>query len=93
MLEAVSFNANGGTVAEASRTYVVGAAYGELPVPVRSRYDFDGWYTREGKAGDRITATARRARTFSKESLTDEEDWAPADYEIHHFFRVWIDIR
>ena len=33
----VSFNANGGTVAEASHTYVVGAAYGELPAPRRKK--------------------------------------------------------
>lgn len=42
----VSFDATGGTVSPASRTYTVGAAYGGFPVPVRQGFDFLCWQTR-----------------------------------------------
>ncbi len=41
----VTFNANSGTVNEASRNVEVGSRVGVLPVPSRSGYSFDGWYT------------------------------------------------
>lgn len=41
----VVFNANGGSVSPARQTYEIGGTYGSLPVPVRSGYRFDGWYT------------------------------------------------
>ena len=44
----VFFDPNGGNeLAEADKTKVVkiGEAYGELPVPTRTGYTFDGWYT------------------------------------------------
>ena len=39
----VTFDANGGTVSETSRTYVTGSTYGKLPTPTRSGYTFEGW--------------------------------------------------
>lgn len=39
------FNANEGNCYELSRQVVVGEKIGELPIPVRSGYDFVGWYT------------------------------------------------
>ena len=41
----VTFNANGGTVSETTRYVEVGTEIGELPVPRRTNYVFDGWYT------------------------------------------------
>ena len=43
----VSFDPNGGTLGEAEKTRQVnyGAAVGALPVPSRSGYTFNGWYT------------------------------------------------
>lgn len=41
----VTFNANGGTVSEGSRSVKYGAKLSTLPVPVRTSYVFDGWYT------------------------------------------------
>lgn len=52
---AVSFNANGGNVDESSRTVVYGSTIGELPVPVRDYYTFDGWYT-DAVDGEAVTA-------------------------------------
>lgn len=41
----VSFNANGGAVSTSSKEVGAGGTYGELPVPTRDYYSFDGWYT------------------------------------------------
>ena len=41
----VTFNANEGVVTETSREAYYGIPLGELPVPTRDYYRFDGWYT------------------------------------------------
>lgn len=41
----VTFDANGGTCGTESKTVTYGSAYGTLPIPERSGYSFDGWYT------------------------------------------------
>ena len=41
----ITFDANGGTCEVASMTVVKGTAIGDLPVPVRDGYDFNGWFT------------------------------------------------
>ena len=54
----VTFDPNGGdALAEDKATKVVkiGEAYGELPVPTRTGYSFDGWYT-EAEEGTVVTA-------------------------------------
>ena len=54
----VTFDPNGGNeLAEADKTKVVkiGEAYGELPVPTRTGYDFLGWFT-AAEEGDQVTA-------------------------------------
>lgn len=51
----ITFNANGGTVSEASRTVVRGSQYKRLPIPVRDGYNFDGWYT-AATGGTLVTA-------------------------------------
>ena len=53
-LYTVSFDANGGTVDIGNKTVISDKEYGELPVPVRNDYIFDGWYT-EKNGGDLIT--------------------------------------
>lgn len=44
----VTFNANGGSVSPKMKTVIYGAAYGELPVPLRADYTFAGWCTDYG---------------------------------------------
>ncbi len=41
----VSFNANGGTVSQSSKTVYTGDVYGNMPEPTREGYIFQGWYT------------------------------------------------
>lgn len=40
----VTFDANGGYTNSVAMTVVVGKTYGELPIPTRTGYTFDGWY-------------------------------------------------
>ncbi len=51
----ITFDANGGIVSETTRTVETGNQYGTLPVPTRTDYVFDGWYT-EQTGGRRVTA-------------------------------------
>ena len=51
----VRFDANGGTTSVSSKKVSNKAFYGILPIPVRSGYTFDGWYT-SPEGGNLITA-------------------------------------
>lgn len=51
----VTFNPGAGTTPTASKTVSYGSAYGELPVPVRSGYEFLGWFT-SAEGGAQVTA-------------------------------------
>ena len=51
----VSFDANGGTVTAEDKLIPLASAFGELPVPTRDYYTFDGWYT-AATGGTKITA-------------------------------------
>lgn len=61
----ISFNANGGSVSTSAKSVTNGSAYGELPVPIREGYSFDGWYTaaeggRKFSAGDTVSLTGNQ---------------------------------
>ena len=60
----VYFNANGGSVSISSKTVTYGSAYGTLPVPTRSGYTFDGWYT-SSTGGTRIYETTTVTQSSS----------------------------
>ena len=51
----ITFNANGGTVTETTRTVERGHQYRRLPFPTRSGYAFDGWFT-AATGGTQVTA-------------------------------------
>ena len=44
-LAIVTFHANGGTVRDACKIIVSGQPIGSLPIPMREKYTFDGWFT------------------------------------------------
>ena len=54
----VTFNPNGGTVSTNSISgYRFGLKYGDLPMPVRAGYIFDGWFTsKDANQGDMIAS-------------------------------------
>ena len=67
----VFFDANGGSVSTASIQALSDVALGELPVPERQYYTFDGWFT-EATDGEVVTAESAFART---EDLTLYAHW------------------
>lgn len=52
----VSFNGNGGTPSQPSKTVTYINTYGALPTPIRDGYVFDGWYT-AATGGSQVTAS------------------------------------
>ena len=52
----VTFDPNGGEVTPTTKEVKIGETYGELPVPTRTGYSFDGWYT-AAEDGDKVEAT------------------------------------
>lgn len=54
----VIFNANGGTTPTASKSVEYSKTYGNLPIPTRSGYTFNGWYT-SANGGTKITADSK----------------------------------
>ena len=58
----VSFNANGGTAAYASKSVTPGETYGDLPFAAKDYCNFEGWYTSDGT---RVTPSARVSSTGS----------------------------
>ena len=51
----ITFNANGGTLSESTRTVDKGEAIGTLPVATRSGYEVEGWYTDQND-GEKVTS-------------------------------------
>ncbi|MBQ8124669.1 MAG: InlB B-repeat-containing protein [Kiritimatiellae bacterium] len=56
----VTFNGNGGTPSEASKTYLQGFAYGSLPTATRAGYAFAGWWT-AATGGTRVLPSSTAA--------------------------------
>ena len=52
------FNANGGSVSEASRKVNEGSGYGTLPTPRRDYYNFQGWYT-AASGGTKVSSSTK----------------------------------
>lgn len=70
----VTFDVNGGNVAEASRNIEKDAPYGQLPVPTRNGYTFDGWYT---EGGVKVTPTTELA--YNRDHTLTAR-WTPNDF-------------
>lgn len=50
----IAFDADGGTIDTLTKTVYYGSKYGELPLPTKSFYLFNGWYT-DATEGDKVT--------------------------------------
>ncbi|MBS7286012.1 MAG: InlB B-repeat-containing protein [Kiritimatiellae bacterium] len=53
----VTFNANDGSVSPTSKEVTYASTYGDLPIPMRTGYTFDGWYT-SASGGTKIEASS-----------------------------------
>ena len=74
----VTFNANGGTVSPITKTVAYRSSYGALPMPVRTNFTFDGWYTALS-GGIRITGDSTVA-TSSAHTLYAH--WTKNAYDV-----------
>jgi uncharacterized repeat protein (TIGR02543 family) len=61
----LTFNPQGGTVDTQSKTVTFGAAVDELPMPERTGYTFDGWYTQQKGNGTKYADTTIYSATSS----------------------------
>lgn len=78
----VSFNANGGTVSESTRTVTFGTELGTLPTPKRDYYTFQGWYT-EAVNGTKVNTStnfteAKNVTLYAHWTQNPVSDWVLA---------------
>ena len=71
----VRFNANGGSVSPTTKSVKYDSAYGDLPTPIRTGYNFTGWTLN----GTKITSTTT-VKTASNHTLVAQ--WTPASYIV-----------
>lgn len=71
------FDASGGSCSEGSRVITYGAAYGALPTPSRSYYDFVGWYT-AASGGSQVSSST----TIGAGNVTVYAHWTPKNYTL-----------
>lgn len=71
------FDANGGSVSEASKLILCDTEFGELPVPDRAGYKFEGWYTADGT---HVTSTSTMA---TAEDVTVYAKWELVPYAVN----------
>jgi len=74
----VSFDANGGTTPQASKKVTYLEAYGDLPTPTRTGYDFQGWFT-QSSGGTKVVGTSA-VELASNHSLYAQ--WKAQDYTV-----------
>ena len=71
----ITFDANEGAVTPNNKNVTFGGSYGELPVPTRNGYTFDGWYTAK-ENGTKITSdtivTITNAQTLYARWIANE---------------------
>ena len=79
----VTFDVNGGNeLAENQKNVIFGNAIGELPVPTRDYYTFDGWFTAQ-EGGEKITENTEISSTedivyYAHWTLNPISDWVKA---------------
>ena len=71
----VTFDANGGKTSQKTKDICEGAYFGIMPVPTRSGYVFDGWYT--GKNGGTRIGAYRKAKNTG--NITLYAHWTKGD--------------
>ena len=74
----VTFDSNGGTVDVQEKRVYYGQTYGDLPVPTRTGYTFDGWYT-EQAGGTKITA---ETVVLAVSNQTLFAHWTAKEYKV-----------
>lgn len=72
----VTFEPGAGSVSPASKSVTNGEMYGELPIPVRDDYSFDGWYTAPGSFtyGEDMSSIAVAGEKISESTTVDLQE-------------------
>ncbi len=74
----ITFDANGGSCTTASKSVTYASTYGDLPVPTREGYGFDGWFTAQND-GTKVTGNDTVTITADQ---TLYAHWKPGAYTI-----------
>ena len=74
----ITFDANGGSCTTASKSVTYASTYGDLPVPTREGYSFDGWFTAQND-GTKVTGNDTVTITADQ---TLYAHWKPGAYTI-----------
>lgn len=82
----LTFNPNGGTCDETSRTRNTDQAYGTLPVATREGYTLAGWFT-DATAGTQVTAST----TMGAADAIVYAHWTPIVYTITYDLQGGVD--
>lgn len=73
----LTFNANGGTCSEASRSVTYNTAYGTLPTATRTGYTFKNWYT-AASGGTAVSSTTK----MGSANTTIYAQWTAKSYTV-----------
>jgi uncharacterized repeat protein (TIGR02543 family) len=76
---AVTFNPQGGTVSPTCKDVTFDTAYGDLPLPLRVGYRFEGWWTGIGATGTQVTSQTIVTRAGAH---TLYARWLPQAYVV-----------
>ena len=74
----ITYNYNGGSGTDTSKTVTFGNSYGELPTPTKIGYSFKGWYT-SASGGSRILASTT-VTTASNHTIYAQ--WTISQYNL-----------
>lgn len=77
----ISYNANGGSGDNVTKSYTHGATLGELPTPTRDGYKFLGWFT-AAEGGNAVTS-----ETLVTADMTVYARWEP--FDGHDKVQLW----
>ena len=80
----VSFDANGGTCSDSSKSVAYDSAYGELPVPTKDCYNFEGWFT----AKDGGTQVKSDTKVLTDSNHTLYAHWALNEHDYKKSYVV-----
>ena len=80
----VSFDANGGTCSDSSKSVAYDSAYGELPVPTKDCYNFEGWFT----AKDGGTQVKAETKVLTDSNHTLYAHWALNEHDYKKSYVV-----
>ena len=77
----VTLDANGGNVTPSTITVTYNSTYESLPIPSRTNYDFDGWYT--NRSGGNYISNNMTVITSTNHTLYALHADLHHDYSIH----------